>query len=108
MLACKDNCDGNEDFHAVPFRSAEYPLVQSPYGARLVVDVAAEYAMPILISLPAATTAIAAYIGIVVFTMSGNAQSRQLLIVLRHLISCAWNSPNYLGSISNRIQRNAV
>ena len=83
MLACKDNCDGNEDFHAVPFRSAEYPLVQSPYGARLVVDVAAEYAMPILISLPAATTTIAAYISIGVFTMSGNAQSQQLLIVLK-------------------------
>jgi hypothetical protein len=45
--------------------------------------VAAGHAMPILIFLPAATTAIAAYISIVVFTMSGNAQSRQLLIVLK-------------------------
>jgi hypothetical protein len=33
--------------------------------------------------LPAVTTAIAAYVSIVVFTMSGNAQSRQLLIVLK-------------------------
>ena len=39
--------------------------------------------MFILIFLPAATMAIAAYVSIVVFTMSGNAQSRQLLIVLR-------------------------
>jgi hypothetical protein len=56
---CNDNCNANEDFHAVPFRSAEYPLVQSPS------------AMPILIFLPAATMAIAAYISVVVFTMSG-------------------------------------
>jgi hypothetical protein len=54
-----------------------------PYGARFVADVAAEYAMPILISLPATTTTIAAYISIGVFTMSGNAQSQQLLIVLK-------------------------
>jgi hypothetical protein len=67
MLACKDNCNANEDFHTASFRSAEYPLIQTPYGAGLVADVAAEYAMPILISLPAATTATATYIGTVVF-----------------------------------------
>jgi hypothetical protein len=45
-----------------------------------VADAAGECSMSILIFLPAATIAIAAYVSIVVFTMSGNAQSRQLLI----------------------------
>jgi hypothetical protein len=48
-----------------------------------VADVAGECSMPILIFLPAVTTAIAAYVSVVVFTMNGNAQSRQLLIVLK-------------------------
>jgi hypothetical protein len=69
MLACNDNCNANEGFHAVLFRTAEYPLVQSPYGARLVADVAGECSIPIPISLSAATTAIAAYFSIVIFTI---------------------------------------